>query len=207
MCPPAEAATIPPGVGVVINMTISDQSLLAGGDDPAVLSGNIPLPAPLARGILARMPADAAVWIRRLYARPDTGELVAMDSRRRTFTPAMRRLLFARDADTCRTPWCNAPARHADHITPAADGGPTTISNGQALSEDCNYTRSAPGWTGHRDDAGHITVITPTGHRYPSPATRQHPARQLPARHHPARHVDIRSPIEARLHRLLSRTG
>ncbi len=181
----------------MINMTISDRALLAGGTEPAVLDGNIPMPAPLARGLIGSLPADASVWLRRLYIRPDTGELVSMESRRRTFTPAMRRLLFARDADTCRTPWCNAPARHADHIAPAASGGPTTIGNGQALSADCNYIRSAPGWAGSRDVTGEITVTTPTGHRYTSPAAAQRTTRR----------VDIYTPIEDRIEIELARAG
>ncbi len=196
-CPPAAADAVPPGVGVVLNMTITDRALLADGDEPAVLGGNIPMPAPLARRIIAGMPDDASVWLRRLYCRPDTGELVTMESRQRTFSPAMRRLLFARDADTCRTPWCNAPARHADHITPAAADGPTAIANGQALSEDCNYIRSASGWGGCRDGDGRIVVTAPTGHRYASP----------PTAHHHVRPVEICSRLEGKLAICLAQAG
>lgn len=168
--PPRAAQAFPPGTDVVVNLVISDHALLAGGDEPAYLPGNLPLPAPLARRMLADLSRSARVWIRRLYTRPDTGTLVAMDSRRRKFPPGMRDQLLLRDQDTCRTPWCNAPARHADHIRPHAAGGRTSIGNGQSLSEDCNYIRTAAGWSAEPGDAGAIGVTTPTGHRYLSPA-------------------------------------
>ena len=61
-------------------------------------------------------------WLRRLYTHPGTGELVAMDSRARLFPPGLRRFIQARD-DTCRTPYCDAPIRHLDHIIPWHAGG------------------------------------------------------------------------------------
>ncbi len=166
----SEPHDFPDGTGVVINLVITDRTLFGDGDDPAVLPGNHAIPAPLARRMVADLPASARVWIRRLYTRPDTGELVAADSKQRTFSQGMRHLLFTRDG-TCRTPWCNAPARHADHITPYSEGGPTSIANGQSLSEDCNYIRTAPGWSAgpDPDHPGGIVVTTPTGHQYPSP--------------------------------------
>ena len=63
------------------------------------------------------------VWLRRLYTAPGTGELTALDSRARLFPPGLRRLIQARD-DTCRTPYCDAPIRHFDHIIPWHRGGP-----------------------------------------------------------------------------------
>ena len=74
---------------------------------------------------------------------------------------------------TCRTPWCDAPVRHTDHIKPVSQGGATTASNGQALCEACNYAKQAPGWhaTPTDDPANpHVTITTPTGHRYQSQA-------------------------------------
>jgi hypothetical protein len=94
-----------------------------------------------------------------------------MDSRRRTFPQGIRRYVVARD-EVCRTPWCDAPIRHLDHITPAADGGPTTEDNAQGLCEACNHTKQAPGWTSTatRAGPGSVTVRTPTGHTYTSRA-------------------------------------
>ncbi len=86
------------------------------------------------------------VWLRRLYTAPGTGELTAMDSRARLFPPGLRRLIQARD-DTCRTPYCDAPIRHFDHIIPWHRGGPTTRANGAGLCEACNHTKETPGWS------------------------------------------------------------
>ncbi len=161
---------LPAGTDLTINLVITDRALFTDGDDPAILPGNHPIPAPLARRMLTDLPPQARVWIRRLYTRPGAGDLVAADSKRRIFPPGMRHLLLTRD-QTCRTPWCNAPARHADHLVPFARGGATSIDNGQSLSEDCNYLRQAPGWAARKDPdrPGTIIVTTPTGHRYPSP--------------------------------------
>ena len=102
-----------------------------------------------------------------------------MDSRARIFPPGLRRLIQTRD-DTCRTPYCDAPIRHLDHIIPWHHGGPTTQTNGAGLCEACNHTKETPGWTaratpgpGHanrRDDRHTIELTTPTGHTYHSTA-------------------------------------
>jgi hypothetical protein len=91
-----------------------------------------------------------------------------MDSHSRCFTANQRRFLLLRD-QTCRTPWCDAPIRHADHVIPVEDGGPTTVDNGQGLCEACNYTKTAPGWQQQTDPAtDDIITTTPTGHTYRS---------------------------------------
>ena len=111
------------------------------------------------------------VWLRRLYTAPGTGELVAMDSRARLFPPGLRRLIQARD-DTCRTPYCDAPIRHLDHIIPWHHGGPTTQANGAGLCEACNHTKETPGWTARPTPRTEHTLelTTPTGHTYHSTA-------------------------------------
>ena len=73
--------------------------------------------------------SPARVWVRRLYTSPDGRDLVAMDSRRRLFGGLLRRMLVLRD-DVCTTPWCQAPIAHADHTTPAREGGPTSFHGG-----------------------------------------------------------------------------
>jgi hypothetical protein len=110
------------------------------------------------------------VWVRRLYTDP-AGRLVALESRAREFPALLRRLLILRD-EVCRTPWCDAPIRHADHLTDHADGGPTTLANGQGLCEACNQTNEQPGWHTRRIPGSRHTVATttPTGHTYLSQA-------------------------------------
>lgn len=167
------AATAAGGVGVEVGLVMTERTLLRGGREPAVLTdpggrafGHVP--AFLARRLVRE--AERA-WLTRLYAAPSSGGLVAMDSQRRAFTGRLRRLLVWRD-QTCRTPWCEAPIRHADHIRSHASGGPTELANGAGLCEACNYLKEADGW---RADiiaqAGHvIEITTPSGHRYRSQA-------------------------------------
>ena len=85
-------------------------------------------------------------WLRRLFTAPGTGELVALDSRRRIAPPGLARFITARD-QACRTTWCDAPIRHRDHVLPAGQGGPTTAENLRGACEGCNYARQAPGWS------------------------------------------------------------
>jgi 5-methylcytosine-specific restriction endonuclease McrA len=73
-----------------------------------------------------------------LYESP-TG-LVATESRSRRFPEGLAELVTIRD-DTCATPWCDAPIRHIDHITPWADDGPTALTNGQGLCAQCNLDK------------------------------------------------------------------
>jgi hypothetical protein len=114
---------------------------------------------------------ELKIWLRRLYTAPGTGDLVAMDSRRRLFPAPLRRFIQIRD-DTCRTPYCDAPIRHHDHIIPWHNDGPTTLANGAGLCEACNHTKELPGWkTQPRPGPRHtIELTTPTGHTYHSTA-------------------------------------
>jgi hypothetical protein len=94
-----------------------------------------------------------------------------MDSRRRLFPPKLRRFIQVRD-DTCRTPYCDAPIRHHDHIIPWHENGPTSLANGAGLCEACNHTKELPGWKAQpRPGPRHtIEITTPTGHTYHSTA-------------------------------------
>jgi hypothetical protein len=94
-----------------------------------------------------------------------------MDSRARLFPPGLRRFIEARD-ETCRTPYCDAPIRHLDHIVPWHSAGPTSLVNGAGLCEACNHTKEIPGWSA-RPVAGPrhaLQLTTPTGHSYHSTA-------------------------------------
>jgi hypothetical protein len=114
---------------------------------------------------------ELKIWLRRLYTASGTGDLVAVDSRRRLFPPKLRRFIQIRD-DTCRTPYCDAPIRHHDHIIPWHNDGPTSLSNGAGLCEACNHTKELPGWKAQpRPGPRHtIELTTPTGHTYRSTA-------------------------------------
>jgi len=183
---------------VEVSIVMRDTALLATDSTPAHVEGFGPVPAAVARRWLipdttetdgtAHVDADAgaaggddaaaaaAVWVRRLYARPADGTLVAMDTTRRVFTGQLRRFITIRD-QRCRTPWCDAPIRHIDHPARHTDGGPTSVTNSQGLCEACNQAKEAIGWrarasgnNGTGDDA--VVTTTPTGHRYLSPVPR-----------------------------------
>lgn len=149
-------------VPLEIQLLISDASLLDGGSDPGWLHGHGPIPAEAVRRVAGHTAGE--VFLRRLYTAPETGELVAMDSRSREFTGELRKMILLRD-DVCRTPWCDAPIRHADHAVPRARGGPTSYANGSGLCERCNYVKEAAGWR-HEADPRRLTVTTPTGRSY-----------------------------------------
>lgn len=106
------------------------------------------------------------MFVRRLYTRPEDGQLVRMDSRRREFSGLLRRMVVIRD-DVCRSPWCEAPIKHADHADSFANGGETGWNNSSGLCAACNYAKELAGW-GHKATPDRLEVVTPTGHHYRS---------------------------------------
>ncbi|MDN4174126.1 HNH endonuclease [Nocardioides sp. SOB77] len=156
------------GPRIELGLVMSDQVVFGESDEPAHVDGFGWVPAELGREVLAgALDAGDEVWLRRLYASPVTGELVAMDSRARTCPRGLARLIRLRD-QVCRTPWCGAPIRHDDHATPVAEGGETTGRNGQGLCESCNHAKQAPGWDAGPAADGAVETTTPTGHRHRS---------------------------------------
>ncbi len=132
-----------PDVPVELNLVMTDRTLLASDSEPAVLQGYGPIPAEVARGLAAAsVVGGSRTWVRRLYTHPESGQLVAMDSRARLFPPQLAKLITLRD-QTCRTAHCDAPIRHIDHVLPVARGGETSFDNGQGLCEFCNQAKEA----------------------------------------------------------------
>jgi hypothetical protein len=167
------AAEVP--VPVAVNVVITDESLFAGDTEPARVAGFGPVPAAIARRLIAAATGDrrSRATLRRLYKHPRSGGLVAMESRARLFPKGLARFIDVRD-DTCRTPYCDAPIRHHDHATAHGRGGITSGVNGLGLCEACNYAKEAPGWTvtTTQDENGchHAEFTTPTGARHHSTA-------------------------------------
>jgi hypothetical protein len=158
-------------VPVTINLLVSDQTLLTGGDQPAVVlegaaAGAGVVPGPVARHLTAHaIDADAA-WLRAIYVDPH-GRLLATTSVSRFHPQGLAALLRAREQGICGTTWCDAPVRHLDHITPHAEGGETSLDNGQGLCARCNHAKQAPGWVQKATevDGRHaVQTVTPTGH-------------------------------------------
>ncbi len=154
------AAAVPTEVHLIMQAS----SLFASGEESAWFPGVGPIPAHVARDFVAEN--DAAVFLRRLYTRPEDGQLVRMDSRRREFSGLLRRMVVMRD-DVCRSPWCEAPIRQADHAVSFAAGGDTEWENSSGLCAACNYAKELAGWR-HNATPDALEVVTPTGHRYRS---------------------------------------
>lgn len=116
--------------------------------------------------------------LRRLYAKPAAGALVATDSRARRFPKGLADFVGLRD-QRCRTPYCDAPIRHRDHAKPHRRGGRTDAANGLGLCARCNYAKEAPGWevaASFGEDGSHrAEFTTPTGAHHHSVAPRRCP--------------------------------
>lgn len=134
--------------GLEVQLVMSDRSLFAGGDEPAELPGHGAVPAAWARELVARALNDGdgcGVWLRRVLTDP-ADRLVAMESRARRAPQGLAHYVTVRDGGTCRTPHCDAPVRHIDHVVDHSRGGTTSAENLQGHCERCNYTKSVPGW-------------------------------------------------------------
>lgn len=151
---------------VEVQLVMTDRALLGSSAEPVHMIGYGPVPTQWARDLVRATGAD--VWIRRIFT--DGHQPVSLDSTRREFPGWIRRLVILRD-QTCRTPYCDAPIRHIDHIVAHHAGGPTSYTNAQGLCEACNHTKQADGWRARPgpDGAGAtVATTTPTGHTYTS---------------------------------------
>ena len=176
-------------VPVAVNLVLSDQALLGVENAPAVVAGYGTVPSAIAQQLIACAVADGAssASLRRLYASPASGALVAMESRARMFPKGLAEFIGLRD-QRCRTPYCDAPIRHRDHARPHRRGGATSAANGLGLCERCNYTKEAPGWwvcAGSDGKPRHSAQFTtPTGSHHhsmapPAPGTPPRPMTEI----------------------------
>ena len=162
-----------------VRLVMTAGSLFEGGREPALLEGYGTIAGPQARAMVAAGAGSlAGAWLRRLYLNPATGELAAMEAKTRRFPRALAEFIEIRD-QVCRTPYCDAPIRHIDHVVPVAAGGETSVENGEGLCEACNHAKESVGWEravvgseGPEGTSGDIVTITPTGHEYFSPPPR-----------------------------------
>ena len=165
------------GLPLMINLVVPDGVLHGRGDGAGEGGGGFvegygEVPDDLlAEWVADHLEGGLEVWLRRLYARPATGELIAMDSRARRYPRPLAAFLRLRDR-RCRTPWCDAPIRQLDHAEEHDAGGETSEVNGQGLCESCNHAKQARGWRARpRPGPRHtIETTTPTGHTYTSTA-------------------------------------
>jgi hypothetical protein len=144
----ATAADVNAEVQIVMDL---DALLDASNQTSAELGGYGPLPADLARDLLAT--SKGRLWWRRLYAAPFGGPLAGGDPHRRNFDGQLRKLIMWRDR-VCRDPYCDAPIRHIDHIQRHSDGGLTIYPNGRGECERGNYARRCPAGRSKSSPAG-----------------------------------------------------
>lgn len=161
----------PAALPVTFHVVVADDVLFGHEEDAAHLEGFGPVPAELARELATTAAPQGLAELRRLHVPPETGDLVAADSASRFFTAALALLIDLRD-QSCRTPWCDAPIRHRDHVVGVVDHGATSLVNAQGLCESCNYAKESPGWrvrpsTGDRHT---VEITTPSGGTYRSGA-------------------------------------
>ena len=181
---------------VVVHLVMDTNTLLDAGDVSASVPGHGPVPASIARELIATATESGQAWVRRLSTAPGTSRLIALESTQRAFPAGLAGFLRARD-QRCATPYCDAPIRHLDHVEPHARGGPTSADDGQGLCERCNYTKELPGFRASRDpDTGVTRLSTPTGHTYASAPP--------PALGHSVLPPDDRGATRAWLRRLLT---
>ena len=157
-----------PGGGVVGQVTIPLSSLVGADDAPGELAGVGPIPASLARQLMAH----ASVW-RRLLTDPVDGHLVSQDVKSYRPTEAMRRFLHARTGGICSSRGCGHQQHlQADHLTPWPDG-PTNVTNLTPLCPGDHNAKTHGGWTHALDpESGALTQTSPLGRTYttgPSP--------------------------------------
>lgn len=130
-------------VDVRVNLMIPIETLVK--DAPGFLEGYGTIPGHLARDLITACPDKDGPAVRRIFTAPGHDELIGMESSSRTYRGLLREFIKLRD-QRCRTPFCESPVKHIDHITPAVDGGKTTASNAQADCEWCNYTKEIAGY-------------------------------------------------------------
>jgi hypothetical protein len=143
---------------------VMDAPTLIGDDgEPVELVGYGPISPDVADDIIAKAPNAS---IRRLLVDPVDGTLVVREPRRRHFDRPTHAHIRTRDL-RCHQPGCDAKIRDGDHIHEYADGGPTTVHNGQGLCKGSHQIKSQPGWTLTTHGKA-VTWTTPTGHTYTS---------------------------------------
>ena len=161
--------------GIEIQLVMTDRTLFLGDSEPARLPGYGIVPAGRARDLLTTgdtaRDEDLTIWLRRLYTAPGTGDLTAMDSRARLFPPGLRRVITARD-DTCRTPYCDAPIRHFDHIIPWHHNGTTTRNKAPDSAKPATTPKNSPAGKPNPDPAPGTPSNSP--HPQATPTTPRH---------------------------------
>lgn len=125
----------------VVNVTVPIGTLLGGDDTPALLSGEVAIPADLAR-LIAQRPDST--WYRLLT--DEAGRFLELSTTAYTPTAPIWRSIVARDR-TCVWPGCCRPSvvSEIDHRVPYPHG-PTSTTNTWPLCPRHHRTKHAEGY-------------------------------------------------------------
>ncbi|ELT43890.1 HNH endonuclease signature motif containing protein, partial [Arthrobacter nitrophenolicus] len=138
-----EAGKVPtPRADVIVTVPVF--SLLGLTDEPATLDGYGPVPAAMARKLLA----DGADSFTRVLVDPRDGAPLEIGRTSYRLTKAMRQALQLRDGK-CAFPGCNNNAldNEADHLQAWEHGGATGLSNLAQLCPKHHRLKHNSGWT------------------------------------------------------------
>jgi hypothetical protein len=154
--------------GVVYGQVTIPLSSLVGADDaPGELTGAGPIPASVARKLMA----SATLW-RRLLTDPVDGHLVTQQIKSYRPNAAMRRFVLARSGGVCSARGCGA--RHElqlDHVIPSPNG-PTSVVNLVTQCPPDHNGKTHGGWVHVLDpETGALTQISPLGRTYSTSPT------------------------------------
>jgi hypothetical protein len=159
------AARVPTPRAQVL-VTVPVFSLLGATEEPAMLDGYGPIPASMARDLVA----NGAESFHRVLVDPRDGAPLEIGRTSYRLTKAMRQWLRLRDGK-CPFPGCsnNSLDNEADHLLAWADGGTTGISN---LGQPCPRHHRLRHTTAWQPSPATPTRppgwISPTGRRYTS---------------------------------------
>lgn len=171
-----DPADVDPGIGdsanakrgktqrarATVRITIPALTLLGHSDQPATLDGYGPIPLETAK----ELAAGASSWIR-VLTHPVTGTIVDVDRRTYRVPADLRRLLHTLHP-TCVFPGCSRPADDCDydHRKRWADGGGTSLTNGEPLERRHHVVKDETLWHSDLDiETGRISWTSPSGFR------------------------------------------
>ncbi|WP_242633317.1 HNH endonuclease signature motif containing protein [Arthrobacter sp. S39] len=155
-----------PSPAAQVLVTVPVFALMGLTDEPADLDGYGPIPASMARKLVA----DRASSFRRVLIDPRNGAPLEIGRESYRIPPAMRRWLRLRDG-RCSFPGCSNHSldNEADHILAWADGGTTGISNLGSLCRKHHRLKHSTAWTPTNASTNEPPGwISPTGRRYQS---------------------------------------
>jgi hypothetical protein len=189
----------PPRAQVLVTVPVF--SLLGATDEPAMLDGYGPIPASMARDLVA----NGADSFYRVLVDPRDGAPLEIGRTSYRLTKAMRNWLRLRDGK-CSFPGCSNQSldNEADHLLPWHEGGATGVSNLGQVCPAHHKLRHASPWTPTPATTNEPPGwISPSGRRYKSEHQDWEPphwphhlkpheeSKEGSPRGHPVRHPDF----------------